>query len=476
MNWMHMLRVLVGRRRLIGAVVGGMLAAGVLVILLLPAKYTSTASLLIDLTQSDPLAGGAAAPSSPGQVTGALSTQIDLITSSHVLLRAVQSLRASGGALGDRAEMWLKATQGRGDYFAWWVDRLREDIIVRPTRESGVISIAVSAEDAVDSARTAQAVMQAYLDTVLELRVEPARRYSAFFDERAAKLRDALAEAQGRLAEHQRRSGIVGGGDRLDIENLRLLELSSQLTALQAVSADSGQREAQARRQSDRVDRMREVSTHPVIIGLQSQFAQQQTRLGDLGSRLGDNHPQVLEARAAVAQTRSRLESESARVAAGLGLASRVDEGRVAQVQQALQAQREKVLRLKSGMDSASLFEREVQAAQRAYDAVLTQASRVQLESQATQANVTVLQRPTPPSQASSPRVGTILAVVTLFAVLLGVVVALLAEQRDARVRGAEDIRQTLRLPLLVSLPPRKSSKALSTSWRQVAGPTGVKA
>ena len=48
--------------------------------------------------------------------------------------------------------------------------RLREDLVVKPTRESGVITLSISAEDAAGAARVTRAVMQAYLDTVLERR------------------------------------------------------------------------------------------------------------------------------------------------------------------------------------------------------------------------------------------------------------------------------------------------------------------
>ena len=56
MDWMRMCRVLSGRRRLMAAVVGVLLAAGVAVVLLLPNRYTATAVVLVDLNQSDPLA------------------------------------------------------------------------------------------------------------------------------------------------------------------------------------------------------------------------------------------------------------------------------------------------------------------------------------------------------------------------------------------------------------------------------------
>ena len=459
MDWTRMLRVLRGRRRLVLGVLGAALAIGALVVAWLPPRYAATAVLLVDLTLPDPLAAAApTAPQGPNSPS-TLSTQIDLLGSQRVLLRALQRLRDAADPLADEREIWRRSTRGRGDYDTWWVEKLREDLVIKPTRESGVVSLSVMAEDADGAARLARAVMQAYLDTVLELRVEPARQHARFFEERAAQLREALAAAQGRLAEHQKRVGVAGAGERLDIENLRLMELSSQLTALQGASVDSAERDAAARRGGG-AERLREISTHPVIVGLQGQLAQQQARLGELSARLAEQHPQVIEAQAAVAQLRARLESESARVAAGLGLASRVDEGRLAQLQQAVQAQRERVLRLKAGTDGAAVLEREVQAAQRAYETVLAQGMRAQLEAQSRPSHISVLQEPVAPAKPSSPKVLTILAVLTVFSLLAGIGAALLAEQRDARVRAAAEIREWVQLPLLVSLPPGRRGRA----------------
>ena len=81
--------------------------------------------------------------------------------------------------------------------------------------------------------------MTAYTDTTLDLRVEPAKLYNSFFDERAKALRDALEQAQSRLSAYQREKGIIVNDERLDVENARLSELSTQLVALQAVAEES---------------------------------------------------------------------------------------------------------------------------------------------------------------------------------------------------------------------------------------------
>src|SRR4029079_3281822 len=149
-----------------------------------------------------------------------------------------------------------------------------------------------------------------------------AKRYSTFFDSRAKELREKSDAAQARLSDYQKKNGIIGTDDRLDIETQRLNELSTQLVTLQALAAESESRNAQARSQSER---MSEVLNNPVIGSLKAEISRQQARLGELNNRLGDNHPQVQELKANLAELRSRLQSETGRVSGSVGVGNTVN-------------------------------------------------------------------------------------------------------------------------------------------------------
>jgi succinoglycan biosynthesis transport protein ExoP len=75
---------------------------------------------------------------------------------------------------------------------------------VVPARESSVIALSYRAPDPRFAAALANAFVQAYIDTALELRTDPARQYAAFFDTRSKEARDVLEKAQARLTAFQR--------------------------------------------------------------------------------------------------------------------------------------------------------------------------------------------------------------------------------------------------------------------------------
>lgn len=451
MSIFRFIEVLRARWRSALLVLAGALGVAVLASLLLPRQYRATASVLVDMRSPDPLAGTVL-----GTMLGSgyMATQMDLLQSERVTRRAIASL----GLDRDRTlqERWQEATDGHGDFQAWLAEQMQRKLDVQPTRESGVMSITFTARDPQMAATTANAFMQAYIDTTLELRVEPAKQYSDFFDERARQLRLALEEAQAKLSTYQQASGIVVSDERLDVENLQLVELSSQLVALQAASAESGSREQQA---SVNADKMTEVFSHPAVAALNAELSRQQRRLGELRSRLGDQHPQVQEAQNGIAELRNQIASEKRRVSEGMGVNNQINQARETQLRALLAEQRARLLRLKNQRDEATVLQRDVENARLAYDAVQQRARQSGLEAHATQTNVSVLRQATPPATASSPKLWSNVAVALALGALLAVAAVLVCEVNDRRMRTVEDVVDGLRQPLLVVLP-RASAQA----------------
>ena len=116
--------------------------AAVAVSLLLPKKYTATASVMLDVRSPDPIGGTALA----GMMAPAyMATQVDLISSERVARRAIQTLGLADNAA--TREQWHLATKGQGNFEAWLADTLLKHLDVKPSRESNVITIGYASPD-----------------------------------------------------------------------------------------------------------------------------------------------------------------------------------------------------------------------------------------------------------------------------------------------------------------------------------------
>jgi len=378
-----------------------------------------------------------------------IATQIDVLTSSRVAVKVIRNLKLTENP--DIRAQWIEATKGEGSIEQWLSQIFSRSLQVRPSRDSNVIYVSYQAADPKFAAGLANAFVQAYLETNLELRVDPAKQFATFFESRAKDSRDALEAAQARLSEFQKQRGIVASDERLDIENSRLNELSSQLVALQALASDSGSRQMASK--GGQADRMQEVLSSPLITGLKGDQARLKARLEELGSKYGDNHPQVLEAKANLAELQTRIESETSKVTGSLGISNSINLQRVNELRASLNAQRAKILEMKAVRDEGAV--RDVESAQRAYDQTLQRLNQTTLESQATQSNISVLAQALPPTAHTSPRVGLNTLISIFLGGLLGVGVALAIEMYDRRIRSSEDVVAAVALPVIgVMLAP----------------------
>ena len=423
---------------------------------LLPSKYTATAAVVLDVKSPDPIAGMVL----PGMmVSGYMATQVDVLRSERVALRAIDALKLDQDS-GLRSK-WQLETQGQGDYKSWLAEQVLSRLEAKPARDSNVINVAYTAPDPAFAATMVNALVTAFIDTSIDLRVEPAKQYSSFFDERAKELRDSLEQAQAKLSAYQRENGIIATDERLDVENMRLSELSTQLVTLQGVAEESRTRHGQAGTNSER---MQEVLSSPMLAGMTTELSRQESRLRELNARLGDRHPEVVQLRAGIDQMRERIASETRRVAGSIAVDDRVNQTRVAQLRASLNEQRAKVLRLKGQRDEASVLLRDVENAQRTYDAILERVNRTSIESQNTQTNVSVLKRATTPTSPSSPRIGLNTAVAIVLGMLLGLGTAVGRELLDRRLRSDEDVLVALKRPLLGMLPAGSRTDLLGRS------------
>ncbi len=418
---------------------------------LIPPKYTATASVVVDV-KPDPITGVLY----PGSTAAAaIATQVDILKSERVARRVIRNLRLTESPA--IRQSWLEATGGAGSIEQWLVEQFASSLEVVPSTQSNVIAVRFTSAEPAAAAQLANGFVRAYLETTLELRIDPARQYSGFFQTQVTEAREALERASARLSAFQRERGIIATDERMDIENARLNELSSQLVALQAVASESASRQAQARAGADR---MQEVIANPLINNLKAELSRAEAHLQQLNERLGDAHPQVIEAKANIAQLRTRIDAETQRVLGGVAVTANINRAREAEVRASLEAQRARVLKLKEVRDEGAVLVRDLENAQRTYDQLLARFNQTAMESQNTQNNVHMLTEAVAPLKPSSPNVKLNVALAVFLGGMLALGTALLLELIDRRVRTFADIVTALDLPV-IGVMPKPGAKRL---------------
>ena len=461
MTFQQFLLILRARWKVVVGTLALVFATTLVVSLLLPERFTASTSVLVDVKSSDPIMGALL----PAQMLpGYMATQIDIVTSDRVAERVVKLLKLDQVPAIQRD--WRGDNNGQGTISQWLAVFLKKHLDVRPARESSVINIEFSGTDPRFAAAVADAFARAYIETNLELKVDPARQFAEWFDDRNKQLRDNLEKAQTRLSSFQREQGIVASDERIDVETARLNELSSQLTAIQAARVESQSRQKQAGTGNETLP---EVLQNPLIAGLKSDIARSEAQLEDMRTRLGKNHPDFIKTESQINSLRERLTLETRRIASSLGTADQVNVQREAEIRASLERQKKKVLELKTQRDELAVMQRDVENAQRVYDLTTQRLAQTNLESQARQTNIVVLTPAQPPIEPSSPKLLLNSLIAVFLGLLLGVGTALMLELMDQRVRGAEGLSQLIPAPFLGSIPPAQARRGRWLSRKSAA-------
>lgn len=446
---------LILRARWLIAVLALLVTVGttVVVSLALPKQYSASTAVVVDVKSPDPVTGmmlaGMMAP-------GYMATQVDIINSDRVAKTVVTTLGLDRNP-NVRAQ-WQEATDGKGSPLDWLAASLRAQLDVAPSRESNVINIRYTGTDPAFAATMANAFARAYIDVNLELRVAPAREYAKFFDEQSKSAGARLEKARAALTDFQQVNGITSADERLDYEAARLNEISSQLTAIQAQTTDSQSK----RERGAGSDTVAEVIQNPVINGLKSEIARLQAKLDQGNAVLGDNHPQILSMKSELETLREQLVSETRKITSSIETTYQVGREREAQLRAALATQKDRVLLLNKQRDDLQLLRSELEQAQRQFDMVSARASQTSIESQTNQTNIAVLNPAVAPTVHSKPRIQLNALISAFGGALLGILLALVVELLNRRVRSIEDLTSLPNLPLVGQLSSAKRAMKLA--------------
>lgn len=426
------------------------------VCLLTPKQYTATASILIDMKATDPLYG-----SMVQALPGYMATQVDIISSDRVAERVVRLLGYDKNP--EAVATWREETEGKGTVESYYAAGLKKRLGVKPSKESNVISIEFTHLEPRAAMLMANAFARSYVETTLELKVEPAKEYAGWFGDRTKQLRDTLEKAQAKLSAFQQENGIVATDERLDVENSRLIDLSTQLTGVQAQRSDSSSRKREA---SERMSASPDVINSPVIQSLRAEVVRQEVKIKEMSEQYGRNHPLYQRAQTELETLKSKLDSEMRQVASSVGSSNSVNVQRESELRAALDAQKKKVLQLRALRDQLQVLQRDVETAQRTYDLVSQRLSQTNLESQTQQTNVVILGPAQEPAVPSSPKTTRSTLLSVFVGLILGVGGAMLLEVRNPRIRSMKELTDVLEIPILAEFSP--SRKIRKGVWRRM--------
>jgi polysaccharide biosynthesis transport protein len=477
MNFFQFNNILKSRKSIILSTLMIIVSMTLLISLLLPKQYVATTAIIIDQRSVDPVTG----LSLPVLLLpGYMATQVEVIASHNIMRKVVEKLK-----LNDDPQMrkdFAKA-ENTGDIKDWVADKLLKKLDVRPSSESSLVQINFTAKNPQLAASIANAVADAYIQTSIELRAQPAKLTADWFDLQMVTLRERLEKAQSVLSTYQKQQGIIEGViegvdrfDRFDIEKTRLSDLSKQLVESQARTNELQARKdllVETLEKNGSYESLQEVLSSPLIQSLKTELARSGARLADLSQKFKKGNPQYRQAEAQVTSLQKEIKEAITMVLISIDTAVSSSKRRDIMLTKALAEQKEKVMELKKKHDQISVLSREVENVRKEYDDVAHRTVQTRMESEMSHTDISILNRALPPQNPAKPKVLLNLILAIFLGSLVGVGLVLLVESMDRRIRSAFDISEILGVPVYgvvssLAVKPKRMSLLfeLAQRWR----------
>ena len=440
MSLLQFFSILRARRGVAGLILLATIALALAWVMLRPHSYTARAPVLVDV-RMDPVGAtplqGLVSPSF-------VSTQVDIVKSDRVAERAIKLLPADQPPLKE----WREQAAKKPKPGAWLTHEIQQRLDVKPARESNIINIAWTGRTPAEAASVANAFAEAYLETSVEIRTDPAKKYADWFDGQVKDTRDRLEKAQASLSDFQQKSGILAADERGDsFETTRLKDLSAQLLAVESRGRRGG-------------DNSPAVMESPLVNNMRADVAKLESKVQEAAATMGSAHPKMQQMQAELGAMRSRVASESSRVGSAASSSYAANKARQRELAQALAEQKTRMLSLNKQRGELTVLQRDVDTAQKAYEAVSTSAAQSRLQSLSTQTNVMRLASAVEPLYPTGPTGIQALLVAAVAGMVLAIATVLLLELANRRVRSVEDLSMVTQLPILACVPAAASAFA----------------
>jgi uncharacterized protein involved in exopolysaccharide biosynthesis len=425
------------RRQTIAITVGIVLTTAA-IIKVMPKTYAATATLMVNYESNDPMAARGIVT---GPVQTYISTEIELMQSSEVLLPVIDKLKLTANkyyTAGYRA--------GGGELRDWVKDVLSKDVDVEQGKYgSQLIYVTASARDPVWAASIANTVADTYLEQQRQRVFGPASERAKNYSQELAELKHKVSVAQDQVTAFRQKTGVTDASaqaNNVEADLLNSLEQRYQ-------EAQNQRRAAEIAANGDRTASTAVLGSN-LIQGLKTQLNDQSKQLAQLRATMGQAHPKVIELQNQIAATRRSLADEiatySTNTAAALVGARQLEQKFAAAVEE----QRAKVLGVRKLQDEGTKYVLELESAQSVYKRALDGYDQIMFASGEHYTNVNFVSRAVPAMKARKPNKPKLVLLGALAGLFIGLAAPFGYEiLLNRRVRCRDDFERGFGVPVL---------------------------
>lgn len=447
------------------------LLAGVIVFALTPI-YRATTTVLIEANKNK-VVSIEDVYTGMGQSREYFQTQVEIIKSREVAMRAIETLKLwdypefdprkkEKGQLQELQEKlgiseevapkeWTPTALANAVY-----GKFSKQLSIEPVRLSQLAKVSFESSSPALAALVANTVANTYIENDLDARYKMTKQASGWLQERLSSLKTKLDDSERSLQNYREKAGIVdvksaaqsGAGKQIEEVTQRLVE-----TRLRRAEAEN------AYNQIKSVGKNGDFSSLPAVVrnsnvseALKTQAEAERT-MSEVSQRYGFEHPKYVAAEAQLKSARENVKRQVDSVVGSVTREYEVAVGTERALEGTLNSARGSIQNLNRKEFELGVLEREVDSNRQIYDMFMKRAKETNVSGDLQSAVARVVDTAVVPGSPVKPQKAQIIGIAFMLGLFIGVLVSLLLDRLDNTIKTTEDVEAKLKAPLLTTLP-----------------------
>tara|TARA_Y100001970_G_scaffold284565_1_gene402219 strand:- start:11895 stop:12818 length:924 start_codon:yes stop_codon:yes gene_type:complete len=307
----------------------------------------------------------------------------------------------------------------------------------------------------VQAAELANAFAEAFIQTNLDLKINPSRRTAQWYATQVENIKMELIKAREELSSYQQETGILSTNGAFNVESSRIAQLNSQLITLRSTLSTLETKQVTFSNFDPAYPNASSISD-PMIDRLKVAYINAQLSFSEISNKFSENHPNYLSAANDMNSKRESLINEIQSAKAKLTAEITETKTLIANVEQAIKEQTELMLSNNKQRDTLKVLINKVQNTESLFNATTQKLNLFRLEGDSLDTDVSILNRASPPFYSANYSLTTSVIIAFLFSSIIALFFVLIIEQLNKRIRDKSVIEDTFNIPVLVEIPKIK--------------------
>lgn len=329
------------------------------------------------------------------------------------------------------------------------IKKFQKHLIVELLPKTHMLSVGYEDRDPQQSARVTSTLVNAYLEDNFREKYEAIRR-SGWMEQQLGELKEKVEKSQQAVVTYEQEHQIANTGDKENVLEQMLSDLSHSLTAAQA---DRIQKESLYQRVLANRSKMAALANDELLQKLEERLADLKEQYAAMVAQYGPKFPRADRLQQQIAEEQTQVEGEQNRVIERIRNDYDTAHDREKLARAAVAKQRVEVGQLNQLLVQDNLLRREFESNQQLYQSLLERLKDATVSAGLRSTSIHLVDTAFVPNKPLRPLPALYGAIALLAGLVLGVMTAFAQDKMDSSVRTVEEVEALAVTPALGVIP-----------------------